>query len=365
MSVPDTNSFNQRDVVTEIYGDSSNRTLTELFSNATGIFDSNYVGAKNSLYNFRNYLHILPNGGYGRLYNGYAINDSRNIAPSGWHVPTTAEISILLSTIGGYLVAGGYLKELTTIHWFSPNSGADNSYSFSAVGNGYRNASGLFGGIKTIGTIGASFDGTYYKAMEIYHNQVYTSTNGANAYSPGVGIGVRLIKDDSTNTGIMTDNSGYTYKTVKIGSQVWMASNLRGTKYRNGNDIPIVTDNAAWVALSTGACCSYNNNDTWSYADNYIPPSDKTTITLTPYIDASNYIGVYADQSVHSNLSLTVKGYSSNNTLLGTVFMSMASGASSSFAYFNKGIPNYVTLIAISPTSDSYANYVANNGLLQ
>ena len=49
--------FTQRDVVTEIYGDSSNRSLTELFSAATGTFDPAYVGSKNSLYNFRNYQH--------------------------------------------------------------------------------------------------------------------------------------------------------------------------------------------------------------------------------------------------------------------------------------------------------------------
>jgi len=58
MAVPDITTFNQRDVVTEIYGDSSDRSLTELFTAATGTFDSLYVGSKNSLYNFRNYKHI-------------------------------------------------------------------------------------------------------------------------------------------------------------------------------------------------------------------------------------------------------------------------------------------------------------------
>jgi len=53
--------FTQRDVVTEIYGDSSNRSLTELFSAATGTFDSAYEGSRNSLYNFRNYQHGASN----------------------------------------------------------------------------------------------------------------------------------------------------------------------------------------------------------------------------------------------------------------------------------------------------------------
>ncbi|MBN2615785.1 MAG: fibrobacter succinogenes major paralogous domain-containing protein [Bacteroidales bacterium] len=59
--------------------------------------------------------------------------------------------------------------------------------------------------------------------------------------------------------GSMTDQDGNTYKTVTIGSQTWMAENLRTTKYCNGDDIPEVTDNTAWINLSTGAYCNYQN----------------------------------------------------------------------------------------------------------
>jgi len=59
--------------------------------------------------------------------------------------------------------------------------------------------------------------------------------------------------------GTMTDQDGNTYKTITIGTQTWMAENLRVTKYRNGDAIPNVTDNAAWIALTTGACCTYEN----------------------------------------------------------------------------------------------------------
>lgn len=58
----------------------------------------------------------------------------------------------------------------------------------------------------------------------------------------------------------LVDCEGNTYKTVKIGNQVWMAENLRVTKYRNGDAIPEITINALWASSSTGAYCWYAND---------------------------------------------------------------------------------------------------------
>ena len=55
------------------------------------------------------------------------------------------------------------------------------------------------------------------------------------------------------------DADGNYYATVKIGSQIWMAENLKTTKYNDNVSIPNVTDNATWSTLSTGAYCDYNN----------------------------------------------------------------------------------------------------------
>ncbi len=62
-------------------------------------------------------------------------------------------------------------------------------------------------------------------------------------------------------SGTVTDIDGNVYQTVTIGTQVWMAENLKVTRYRNGDAIPNVTDGGTWGGLTTGAYCSYNNDE--------------------------------------------------------------------------------------------------------
>ena len=64
----------------------------------------------------------------------------------------------------------------------------------------------------------------------------------------------------------VTDVDGNEYKTVLIGSQIWMAENLRVTKYRDGSNIENITDNLEWGNTTTSACCDYNNSATNSTA---------------------------------------------------------------------------------------------------
>jgi uncharacterized protein (TIGR02145 family) len=87
---------------------------------------------------------------YGKLYNWYAVNDPRGLAPAGWHVPSDAEWTTLSTCLGGEPIAGGAMKETGTTHWTSPNTGATNSSGFTGLPGGDRNAYGTFSMVGSI-----------------------------------------------------------------------------------------------------------------------------------------------------------------------------------------------------------------------
>ena len=206
---------------------------------------------------------------YGFLYNWYAVGDSRNLANTGWSVPTISNQRTLSTFLGGNSVAGGKLKETGFFYWNSPNTGATNTSNFNARGGGLRYAvDGTFQSLQTI---------QYYWAQEftssnglvsslVKNSSTYTAWTGSGTYSLSkeTGVGVRLIKDTTSltngQTGTYTGNNGKVYRTICIGTQEWVADNLVETKYRNLDAIPEVTPNATWVGLSTGARCSYDND---------------------------------------------------------------------------------------------------------
>ena len=132
---------------------------------------------------------------YGALYNWYAATDSRNIAPTGWHVATDAEWTTLTNYLGGSWVAGGKLKESGLTHWVTPNTDATNNSGFTAIPGGYRKCNdGLFDGLGYNSCWwSSSGDGLFVTfSRRLYYNNPYVG--GANERTE-FGFSVRCIKD--------------------------------------------------------------------------------------------------------------------------------------------------------------------------
>lgn len=87
----------------------------------------------------------------------------------------------------------------------------------------------------------------------------WTVTNGKDEMHSDVTIKMIGFTDSISNE---------QYKVVRIGDQIWMAENLKTSKYNNGVSIPLVTDATEWAGLSTPAYCWYNNDQT-TYGDTY------------------------------------------------------------------------------------------------
>lgn len=200
---------------------------------------------------------------YGRLYNWYAVNTGK-LAPEGWHVPTDAEWNTLSDYLGGDSIAGGKMK--STIGWGISSVSATNSSGFSALPGGFRYNDGFN---DLAGSAGLWWSST----PDDNDNEAAWGTGLVWNYSflhrnleaKNSGLSVRCIKNDDT---FIDPRDGNVYNTVTIGSQTWMVENLKTTKYNDGSTIPNVSDNAAWVSLTSGAYCWYNNDES-TYKNKY------------------------------------------------------------------------------------------------
>ncbi len=349
---------------------------------------------------------------YGALYNWYTVNTG-NLCPTGWHVPSDAEMERFTSHLGGLGVAGAKMKEMGTLHWESPNTGATNESNFTALPGSSRSHVGYFH--TTLHTSAAFWTSTetseggsmaYWYLLQV--NQDAMERRGDGSYeSKEAGFSVRCLKDtlttqpvseitpnsaqsggdllinmgpdvtvkgicwsttsmpttsdnhtetitfppgdkglgkfNATLTGLVSnttyfvrayatdalgntmygneisfktyqtdavkDYDGNYYDKVKIGSQIWLAENLKVTHFNNATNIPYYTDPATWNNLDSPGYCWYDN-DASAYKDvygalynwytvgtgNLCPvgwhvPSDADWTTLTTYLGGESVAG--------------------------------------------------------------------------
>ena len=134
---------------------------------------------------------------YGRLYTWFAATDSRNICPTGWHLPANSEWATLVTFLGGENEAGGKLKEIGLTHWVTSNGGATNTSGFTALPGGWRYYGG---GSEYMGYFGywwssttETSDEAWYRAMNYGEGNI-----NENAGIPNIkkyGLSVRCVKN--------------------------------------------------------------------------------------------------------------------------------------------------------------------------
>ena len=78
----------------------------------------------------------------------------------------------------------------------------------------------------------------------------------------------QTIFNPNLTYGFISDIDGNIYKTIQIGTQIWMAENLRTTKFKDGTTIPLILDNTMWGNLTSSGYCWYNN-DVTTYKNTY------------------------------------------------------------------------------------------------
>lgn len=131
----------------------------------------------------------------------------------------------------------------------------------------------------------------------------------------------------------VNDLDGNRYKVIIIGDQIWMAENLRTTKYNDGASIPLVTDYTEWSNLTNPGYCWYQNNDNYGYtvgalynwyaakSNKLCPtgwhvPTDAEWTTMENYLIANgfNYDGTTTSNKIAKALASTTEWVSSSET---------------------------------------------------
>ncbi len=143
---------------------------------------------------------LTNNAKYGKLYNWYAVskttNGNKNVCPTGWHVPTDDEWTVLTDYLGGDSVAGGKMKEVGTTSW-EDNKDATNTSLFTGLPGGSR----LYfdGDYLTIGNVGDWWSSTETSTDSALGRYLMGSNGGAGRRNEGNekrnGLSVRCIKD--------------------------------------------------------------------------------------------------------------------------------------------------------------------------
>lgn len=270
----------------------------------------------------------LPDGSDGLCYDGieancekygrlYTWKTSQNICPSGWHLPSDEEWNELLAAVGGISTAGQMLKSEST--WTGSYTGKD-AYGFGVLATGWYTSSGTYSGEGTYGGLWST--ATQYRwGFFNSHNTVERGTNGSTLKNGVrcllgesiIGISSSSVKSSSsikssssvksssssvvviepnpeiTYGKLIDSRDGKSYRTVEIGTQIWMAENLN-------YELTGTTTDGLCYDNDESNCEQYGRLYTWTTAQTVCPsgwhlPSDSEWSLLATAIGGTSSAG--------------------------------------------------------------------------
>ena len=140
---------------------------------------------------------------FGRLYNGYAVNDPRGLCPTGWHVPSDAEFQVLETHLGMATAAlsvdgwrgGGQGGKMKASSADSPGWNGSNASGFTALPAGLR--SGVTGSFVQNGVSAYFYTSTPTTPDRLYIRYLYILNDGIYRGPARISAGysVRCIQD--------------------------------------------------------------------------------------------------------------------------------------------------------------------------
>ena len=223
------------------WGTSHNPTIAGLHTTdgtGTGIYTSSLTGlTPNTLY----YVRAYANNSAGTAYGNEVSFTTNPVLPPALTTTEVTSITLTAAISGGNITSdgGGPVNERGVCWSTSSNPTILGSHTSNGTGTGSftSNLTGLSAGTA-------------------YYVRAYATNSGGTAY----GNQIRFATS-------VSDLEGNIYKTVIIGNQVWMAEDLKATKYNDNSSIPNITNNLEWSLLTTPAYSWYDNNP--SYGNTY------------------------------------------------------------------------------------------------
>lgn len=187
------------------------------------------------------------------------LSCKKNEKPASLPVVSTTPVTEILyatASSGGIVTDDGAASIVTRGVCWGTSSGPtiQNSITIDGIGAGTFTSSlkGLTSGTK-------------------YYLRAYAINSAGTVYGDEISFTTHItgVKFNSDLTyGTVTDVEGKSYKTIPVGIKVWMAENLKTTKFNDGSAIPLIVNSADWTNIQTPAYCWFDNNDSL-YGDIY------------------------------------------------------------------------------------------------